>query len=147
MALELQRPKFGPGDVIELKLSVPENKRRVMSFKVGGRGGVQGACAAGGPQGRRRRRTARAEGSARAAQDARPLLRFGRREGQPRLPCPAALLPCCPAAQLLLLPNSAAAHPLSQGICIAKRNRSVRTSFTLRNIFGGAGGVERTFPL
>lgn len=34
-----------------------------------------------------------------------------------------------------------------QGICIAKRNRSVRSSFTLRNIFGGSGGIERTFPL
>jgi ribosomal protein L19 len=41
----------------------------------------------------------------------------------------------------LLLP-----HP-PQGICIAKRNRSVRSSFTLRNIFGGSGGIERTFPL
>ncbi|PRW56055.1 50S ribosomal L19- chloroplastic [Chlorella sorokiniana] len=62
----LQRPDFGPGDVIELKLAVPENKRRVTVFK---------------------------------------------------------------------------------GICIAKRNRSVRSSFTLRNIFGGSGGIERTFPL
>ncbi|KAI7836419.1 hypothetical protein COHA_009719 [Chlorella ohadii] len=63
---ELRRPDFGPGDVIELKLSVPENKRRVTVFK---------------------------------------------------------------------------------GICIAKRNRSVRSTFTLRNIFGGSGGIERTFPL
>ena len=39
------------------------------------------------------------------------------------------------------------ACPTSQGICIAKRNRSVRSSFTLRNIFGGSGGIERTFPL
>ncbi|KAL4457875.1 hypothetical protein ABPG75_012740 [Micractinium tetrahymenae] len=66
LAAELQRPEFGPGDVIELKLSVPENKRRVTVFK---------------------------------------------------------------------------------GICIAKRNRSVRSTFTLRNIFGAAGGIERTFPL
>jgi large subunit ribosomal protein L19 len=66
MAAELKRPDFGPGDLIELKLSVPENKRRVTVFK---------------------------------------------------------------------------------GICIARRNRSVRTSFTLRNLFGASGGVERTFPL
>lgn len=33
LAAELQRPTFGPGDVIELKLSVPENKRRVTVFK------------------------------------------------------------------------------------------------------------------
>lgn len=66
LAAQLQRPEFGPGDVVELKLSVPENKRRVAVFK---------------------------------------------------------------------------------GICIARRNRSLRTSFTLRNIFGGAGGIERTFPL
>lgn len=66
LAAELQRPEFGPGDVIELKLSVPENKRRVTVFK---------------------------------------------------------------------------------GICIAKRNRSIRTTFTLRNIFGASGGIERTFPL
>lgn len=31
---ELRRPEFGPGDVIELKLAVPENKRRVTVFKV-----------------------------------------------------------------------------------------------------------------
>ncbi|KAI3436802.1 hypothetical protein D9Q98_006212 [Chlorella vulgaris] len=66
LAGELQRPDFGPGDMIELRLSVPENKRRVTVFK---------------------------------------------------------------------------------GLCIAKRNRSVRTTFTLRNLFGASGGVERTFPL
>lgn len=33
LASELQRPEFGPGDVIELKLSVPENRRRVTVFK------------------------------------------------------------------------------------------------------------------
>ncbi|EFN58486.1 hypothetical protein CHLNCDRAFT_140511 [Chlorella variabilis] len=66
MAAELRRPVFGPGDVIELRLSVPENKRRVTVFK---------------------------------------------------------------------------------GICIARRNRSVRTTFTLRNIYGASGGIERTFPL
>lgn len=33
VAAELRRPAFGPGDVIELKLSVPENKRRVTVFK------------------------------------------------------------------------------------------------------------------
>jgi large subunit ribosomal protein L19 len=66
LAADMQRPDFCPGDVIELKLSVPENKRRVTTFK---------------------------------------------------------------------------------GICIAKRNRSIRTTFTLRNIYGAAGGIERTFPL
>jgi large subunit ribosomal protein L19 len=63
---DLQRPDFGPGDLIELKLSVPENKRRTTVFK---------------------------------------------------------------------------------GICIAKRNRGYRTSFTLRNFIGNSGGIERTFPL
>ena len=29
----LQRPDFGPGDLLELKLSVPENKRRTTVFK------------------------------------------------------------------------------------------------------------------
>ncbi|KAG7669466.1 hypothetical protein Ndes2526B_g05798 [Nannochloris sp. 'desiccata'] len=63
---QLDRPEFGPGDLIELKLSVPENKRRTTAFK---------------------------------------------------------------------------------GICIAKRNRGWRTSFTLRNFIGNSGGIERTFPL
>jgi large subunit ribosomal protein L19 len=63
---QLDRPDFGPGDLIELKLSVPENKRRTTVFK---------------------------------------------------------------------------------GICIAKRNRGWRTSFTLRNFIGNSGGIERTFPL
>jgi large subunit ribosomal protein L19 len=66
LSAELQRPAFSPGDLIELKLSVPENKRRVTTFR---------------------------------------------------------------------------------GVCIARRNRSVRTTFTLRNIFGASGGIERTFPL
>ncbi len=34
-----------------------------------------------------------------------------------------------------------------QGICIARRNRAWRTSFTIRNHIGTAGGIERTFPL
>ncbi len=34
-----------------------------------------------------------------------------------------------------------------QGICIAKRNRGWRTTFTIRNHIGTAGGFERTFPL
>lgn len=34
-----------------------------------------------------------------------------------------------------------------QGICIARRNRGYRTSFTIRNHIGTAGGIERTFPL
>lgn len=66
LAAAQPRPDFGPGDMLELKLSVPENKRRVTTFK---------------------------------------------------------------------------------GICIARRNRSVRSTFTLRNLFGASGGIERTFPL
>ena len=34
-----------------------------------------------------------------------------------------------------------------KGLCIAKRNRGWRTSFTIRNHIGNAGGIERTFPL
>ena len=34
-----------------------------------------------------------------------------------------------------------------QGICIARRNRAWRTTFTIRNHIGTAGGIERTFPL
>lgn len=42
---ELRRPDFGPGDVIELKLAVPENKRRVTVFKVrAARGRAVGGC-------------------------------------------------------------------------------------------------------
>lgn len=63
---QLERPEFGPGDVLELKLSVPENKRRTTVFK---------------------------------------------------------------------------------GICIARRNRGWRTSFTVRNFIGSSGGIERSFPL
>lgn len=63
---QLARPDFRPGDFLELKLSVPENKRRTTLFK---------------------------------------------------------------------------------GICIARRNRGWRTSFTLRNFIGSSGGIERTFPL
>ena len=59
-------PNFGPGDFLELKLTVPENKRRTTMFK---------------------------------------------------------------------------------GICIARRNRGWRTSFTIRNFVGNSGGIERTFPL
>jgi large subunit ribosomal protein L19 len=64
--LQLERPEFGPGDLLELKLSVPENKRRATVFK---------------------------------------------------------------------------------GICIARRNRGWRTSFTVRNFIGSSGGIERSFPL
>lgn len=59
-------PDFKAGDVLELKLSIPENKHRVTTFR---------------------------------------------------------------------------------GICIARKNCGYRTSFTLRNVFGGSGGIERTFPL
>eukprot|EP00887_Chlorella_sp_A99_P001358 scaffold8.g1358.t1 len=59
-------PDFGPGDTVELRMSIPENKRRSTTFK---------------------------------------------------------------------------------GIVIARRNRGVRSSFTLRALVGALGGVERTFPL
>lgn len=59
-------PVFGPGDSLELKLSVPENRRRVAVVK---------------------------------------------------------------------------------GTCIARRNRGWRTTITIRNHIGNAGGIERTFPL
>lgn len=63
---EKKHPEFNPGDAVELKLVVPENKRRTTYFK---------------------------------------------------------------------------------GVCIAKRNRGWRSSFTLRNHLPGGGGIERTFPL
>lgn len=65
-AAEKAFPQFRAGDVLELKLAIPENKRRVSTFK---------------------------------------------------------------------------------GICIAKKNRGWRTSFTIRNSIGTSGGIERTFPL
>lgn len=34
-----------------------------------------------------------------------------------------------------------------KGTCIARRNRGWRTTFTIRNHIGNAGGIERTFPL
>ena len=34
-----------------------------------------------------------------------------------------------------------------RGLCISRNNRGVRTTFTLRNFLGNAGGIERTFPL
>lgn len=66
LALERKHPHFTPGDVLQLKLVVPENKRRPAIFK---------------------------------------------------------------------------------GVCIARRNKGVRTTFRLRNYLGTAGGVERSFPL
>lgn len=66
-AIETRKlPDFKPGDVLELKLTVPENKRRSTNFK---------------------------------------------------------------------------------GVCIAKKNRGWRSSFTLRNFIGASGGIERSFPL
>lgn len=35
----------------------------------------------------------------------------------------------------------------TKGLCIARRNRGIRTTFTIRNHLGAAGGIERTFPL
>ncbi|KAK9916692.1 hypothetical protein WJX75_005877 [Coccomyxa subellipsoidea] len=65
-AAEKKFPDFQPGDILELKLAVPENKRRPATVK---------------------------------------------------------------------------------GLCIARKNRSWRTSFTILNFIQGGGPVERSFPL
>jgi large subunit ribosomal protein L19 len=47
----------------------------------------------------------------------------------------------------LSVPQNKGRETAFKGICIAKRNRGWRTSFTLRNFIGNNGGVERSFPL
>jgi len=47
----------------------------------------------------------------------------------------------------LSIPQNKGRETVFKGICIAKRNRGWRTSFTLRNFIGNNGGIERSFPL
>ncbi len=47
----------------------------------------------------------------------------------------------------LAIPQNKGRETAFKGICIAKRNRGWRTSFTLRNFIGNNGGIERSFPL
>ena len=47
----------------------------------------------------------------------------------------------------LVIPQNKGRETAFKGICIAKRNRGWRTSFTLRNFIGNNGGIERSFPL
>lgn len=47
----------------------------------------------------------------------------------------------------LTIPENKRRTSIFKGICIAKRNRGWRSSFTLRNHIGGGGAIERTFPL
>lgn len=47
----------------------------------------------------------------------------------------------------LAVPQNQRRSTVMKGLCIAKRNRGLRTSFTIRNHMGTAGGIERTFPL
>lgn len=47
----------------------------------------------------------------------------------------------------IAVPQNKGRETVFKGICIAKRNRGWRTSFTLRNFIGNNGGIERTFPL
>lgn len=47
----------------------------------------------------------------------------------------------------LSIPQNKGRETIFKGICIAKRNRGWRTSFTLRNVIGNLGGIERSFPL
>jgi len=47
----------------------------------------------------------------------------------------------------LVVPENKGRPATFKGICIARRNRGYRTSFTMRNHMGNVGAVERTFPL
>lgn len=47
----------------------------------------------------------------------------------------------------LSIPQNKGRETTFKGICISKRNRGWRTSFTLRNFIGNSGGIERSFPL
>eukprot|EP00891_Asterochloris_glomerata_P002348 jgi/Astpho2/2348/gw1.00044.155.1_t len=48
---------------------------------------------------------------------------------------------------ILTVPENQRKPATVRGLCISRNNRGVRTSFTLRNFLGNAGGIERTFPL
>lgn len=45
------------------------------------------------------------------------------------------------------IPENRRRVAVTRGLCIARRNRGIRTTFTIRNHLGTAGGIERTFPL
>lgn len=47
----------------------------------------------------------------------------------------------------LAIPENRRRVAVTRGLCIARRNRGIRTTFTIRNHLGTAGGIERTFPL
>lgn len=47
----------------------------------------------------------------------------------------------------MAVPQNQRRTTVMKGLCIAKRNRGLRTSFIIRNHMGTAGGIERTFPL
>lgn len=47
----------------------------------------------------------------------------------------------------LSIPQNKGRETVFKGICISRRNRGWRTSFTLRNVIGNSGGIERSFPL
>lgn len=50
-------------------------------------------------------------------------------------------------ARLQALPENQRRTINVRGVVIAKRNRGIRTSFTLLNNITGGGNIERTFPL
>ena len=52
-----------------------------------------------------------------------------------------------PLAPAQSVPENKRRPAAFKGVCIARRNRGLRTSFTLRNFIGTSGGIERTFPL
>lgn len=63
---------------------------------------------------------------------------------------------CCPPRTQRTLGFAAAPQTVPEnkrrtvsfkGTCIARTNRHIRSTFTLRNYIGSAGAVERTFPL
>mmetsp|Transcript_15891 Transcript_15891/g.47813 ORF Transcript_15891/g.47813 Transcript_15891/m.47813 type:complete len:320 (-) Transcript_15891:400-1359(-) len=45
------------------------------------------------------------------------------------------------------IPQNKRRVAIVKGICIEKRNRAMRSSFTIRNQLGTVGPIERTFPL
>ncbi|GMH38643.1 hypothetical protein BSKO_06527 [Bryopsis sp. KO-2023] len=47
----------------------------------------------------------------------------------------------------LLVPENKRKEEKFSGVCIAMKNKSLRTTFTLRKTFPGGVGVERIFPL
>ena len=59
----------------------------------------------------------------------------------------AALIEGEPVHVLQAVPENKGRPATFRGVCIARRNRGIRTSFTLRNHMGAVGAVERTFPL